>query len=494
MKNLQNIVGLLEGGFKPLRVAVIGDVMIDRYIWGDVERISPEAPVPVINQTRISARPGGAANVALNLSRLGLQVQMAGFWGDDRDRAELLTLLQADKIDISGMVITRHPTISKTRILGRNQQMLRLDMESSEAIGASECAALVRNAVELAKNSDAVILSDYAKGAIYAELCAAVVVAAREKGTPVLVDPKSRDYSIYRGATTVCPNLRELSAATGVESRDVNDLLLAGQKLIRKFDFDYLTVTMSEHGIALLYDDSQVRYPSKAREVFDVTGAGDSVIATLAACVAARLDVETGIQVANTAAAIVVGKIGTAPVTSEELLEELTEHSGSLTEGKVMDASALQTHIAHVQANGGSVVFTNGCFDILHVGHVTLLEACRNMGDYLIVAVNTDKSVGALKGEGRPVNHEAARARVLAALGAVNAVVLFDEATPLELIRKLKPDVLVKGGDYNESTIVGAEDVKSWGGKVVVVPTVNGYSTTSTIERMNKTAKAQAGA
>jgi D-beta-D-heptose 7-phosphate kinase/D-beta-D-heptose 1-phosphate adenosyltransferase len=485
IQNLQSVLGLLEGGFGPLRVLVVGDVMLDRYIWGDVDRVSPEAPVPVIHHTRRSSRPGGAANVALNLARLGVQAQLCGYWGDDVERTELTTLIQTDRVDVSGMVVTRHPTISKTRILGRNQQMLRLDVESLEAYSESECAALQRNAIEMVEKADAIILSDYAKGVLLQPLCAAVIAEARKRGVPVLVDPKSRDFARYRGATTVCPNLRELREATTLDGRDRESLLQAGQKMVSQFGFDYLTVTMSEHGIALLREVSRAQFPAQAREVFDVSGAGDTVIATLAACVAGGLDAETSIQVANHAAAIVVGKIGTVPIEREELIADLTSHSGVATEGNIFSAGDLRARMMQWQAEGETVVFTNGCFDILHVGHVTLLEACRSLGDRLVVAVNTDRSVSCLKGPGRPVNSQEARARVLAALAAVSAVVFFDEDTPLELINLLRPDVLVKGGDYSESTIVGAEEVKSWGGSVVVVPTVEGYSTTTTIAKMN---------
>jgi len=486
IQNLQSVVELLEGGFNRLQVLVVGDVMLDRYIWGEVDRVSPEAPVPVIHHTSRSSRPGGAANVALNLARLGIQAKLCGFWGDDSERVELTTLIKTEHIDISGMVITKHPTISKTRILGRNQQMLRLDVESTEAYSTNESISLQQNVLEVLASVDAVILSDYAKGVLDKQLCLEITAAAKKRSIPVLVDPKSRDFSKYEGATTICPNLKELRLATGIDSGDVEVLLSAGQALIRQFGFEYLSITMSEHGVALLHEASHVRFPAHAREVFDVSGAGDTVIATLGACVAAGLDSETSIQVANHAAAIVVGKIGTAPVTREELITALTEHSGIVTEKHIYTSTELRSRIAKWQANGETVVFTNGCFDILHVGHITLIEACRNMGDRLVVAINTDRSVRKLKGPERPVNDTNSRARVLAALGAVSAVVAFDDETPLELIRYLRPDLLVKGGDYSESTIVGAEDMRAWGGRVAVVPTVEGYSTTSTIKRMNR--------
>ena len=287
-----NELSLIEGGFAALRILVIGDVMLDRSIWGDVDRISPEAPVPVLRSVRTTCAPGGAANVAMNLVGLGVKVAQAGFWGQDSDMHELRGLLGVAGVDSSGMRLTGHATISKTRIVSRNQQLLRLDVEDAAPHAAAEHEALLAECLRLVSGSDAVILSDYAKGALSPQLCQAVIAAARKRGVPVLVDPKGRDFQKYVGATTICPNLQELGLVTGIDRRHLQELLAAAQQLVTKLGIDYMTVTMSEKGIRILYPDSFVHSPTRAREVFDVTGAGDTVIATLAASLAGGLDAE----------------------------------------------------------------------------------------------------------------------------------------------------------------------------------------------------------
>jgi D-beta-D-heptose 7-phosphate kinase/D-beta-D-heptose 1-phosphate adenosyltransferase len=334
------------------------------------------------------------------------------------------------------------------------------------------------------RTADAVILSDYAKGALSPKLCQAVIALARERGIPVLVDPKDRDFAKYAGATTICPNLQELGLATGVDRNNLAELLASAQRLVSQLGIDFMTVTMSEKGIRVLYPDSVFHSPTRAREVFDVTGAGDTVIATLAASLAGGLDAETAVTLANIAAGIVVAKTGTAPISRNELVAEFTASTQMKGPDKILDLQHLLVRLAEWRANGDRIVFTNGCFDILHVGHITLLEQCREFGDKIVIGVNSDASVKRLKGPTRPVVGENERARILAALGSTDAVVIFDEATPLELIRCVRPDVLVKGGDYTTSTIVGADDVVTWGGRVEIVPTVIGASTTSTIRKM----------
>jgi D-beta-D-heptose 7-phosphate kinase/D-beta-D-heptose 1-phosphate adenosyltransferase len=485
VKEQSRLLSLIESGFAALRVLVIGDVMLDRSIWGDVDRISPEAPVPVLRSVRTTSAPGGAGNVAMNLVGLGVKVAQAGFWGNDGEMRELSTLLATPGVDFSGMIVSGHSTISKTRIVSRNQQLLRLDVESSEPHPATEHQALLERCLELVRTADAVVLSDYDKGALSARLCQAVITRARERRIPVLVDPKGRDFSKYAGATTICPNLHELGLVTGVSSRNLADLLAAAQKLVGQLGIDYMTVTMSEKGIRILYPDSVFHSPTRAREVFDVTGAGDTVIATLAASLAAGLDPETAVTLANIAAGI-VAKTGTAPISRNELVAQFTASAQMKGPDKILDLEHLLVRLAEWRANGDRIVFTNGCFDILHVGHITLLEQCREFGDKVVIGLNSDASVKGLKGPTRPLVGEKDRARVLAALGATDAVIVFDEATPLELIRSLRPDVLVKGGDYTSSTIVGADDVTTWGGRVEIVPTVDGVSTTNTIRKMAK--------
>jgi D-beta-D-heptose 7-phosphate kinase/D-beta-D-heptose 1-phosphate adenosyltransferase len=477
-------LSLLESGFRSVDVLVIGDVMLDRYVWGSVDRISPEAPVPVLRSVHTTRVPGGAANVAMNLIGLGTRVKQAGFWGDDVEQRELADLLSQAGVDTLGMIPSAHPTISKTRIMARQQQLLRMDIENSAARPQSELDALLERVLRLVSEADAVILSDYAKGTLSPALCASVIEAARGRGIPVLIDPKDKSFAKYAGATTICPNLAELSLATGVERSNVDKLIAAGKRLIGETRIDFLTVTMSEKGILLLFPDSSFHSPARTREVFDVSGAGDTVIATMAACLASGLDAESAANLSNVAAGIVVGKTGTAPISRNELVAELTTSSAMTSPEKVLDTEQLLVRIAEWRATGHRIVFTNGCFDILHVGHITLLEQCRQFGDKLIVAINSDASVQCLKGPSRPVVGESERARVLAALAATDAVTVFDEQTPLNLIRRIRPDVLVKGGDYTTATVVGAEDVMSWGGRVEIVPIVPGYSTTSTIARM----------
>jgi D-beta-D-heptose 7-phosphate kinase/D-beta-D-heptose 1-phosphate adenosyltransferase len=479
------VLGLLEGGFSRLKVLVVGDVMLDRYILGEVDRISPEAPVPVLRHAQRYERAGGAANVAMNLAGLGCQALLAGFWGEDGEKAELAGFLEAAKIDTVGVVTTSLPTISKTRIVGRGQQLLRLDIESQDRPDAADHQRLMERVVPLLSKVHAVILSDYAKGVVSRELCEAVIRAARLAGVPVLADPKTPDFSKYSGATMVCPNLNELSIATGLGAYELDALLKAGEAQRVEHELKYLCVTMSEKGIRVFSEDGGVYHsPARAREVFDVSGAGDTVIATLAAALAGGLKVETAVELANMAAGIVVGKVGTVPIAQHELIAALTPSSGVRFGEKILAGERLALRVAEWRAAGETIVFTNGCFDLLHVGHVTLLEDCHRFGSKLVLGLNSDASVQRLKGPTRPVVGENERARVMAALAAVDAVALFDEDTPLEMIRAVKPDVLVKGGDYSVETVVGHEDVIAAGGRVEIVPTVEGFSTTSLVKKL----------
>jgi D-beta-D-heptose 7-phosphate kinase / D-beta-D-heptose 1-phosphate adenosyltransferase len=477
-------LSLIESGFSALRILVIGDVMLDRSIWGDVDRISPEAPVPVLRSVRTTSAPGGSANVAMNLVGLGVKVDQAGFWGDDAEMRALEASLTSAGVALSGMVLSGHATICKTRVVSRNQQLLRLDVESADPHPAAEQQALLERCLALVPAADAIILSDYAKGALSVQLCQAVIALARKQGIPVLVDPKGQDFQKYAGATTICPNLQELGLVTGIPLRNLAELLAAAQELVTHLGIDYMTVTMSEKGIRILYRDAMFHSPTRAREVFDVTGAGDTVIATMAASLAGGLDAEAAVNLANMAAGIVVAKTGTAPISRNELVAELTASSKMKGPGKILDLQQLLIRLAQWRANGDRVVFTNGCFDLLHVGHITLLEQCREFGDKVVIGLNSDASVKGLKGPTRPLVTEGDRARVLAALGATDAVIIFAEATPLELIRSIRPDVLVKGGDYTTETIVGADEVTTWGGRVEIIPTVSGASTTNTISKM----------
>ncbi len=478
------ILELLESGFSRLKVLVIGDLMLDRYIHGDAERLSPESPVPVLRHVQRYERPGGAANVAMNLRGLGCEAVLAGFWGADSEAAELGRLLEAGGVDTVGVVTSALPTTSKTRILARAQQMLRLDIETREEHSADDVQRLTSRCVELVRKVHAIVLSDYAKGVLTRDLCHAVIREARSASVMVLADPKTRDLSKFSGVATVCPNLGELSLATGVPAHQTEEMFAAARAQMREHEIGFLTVTRSEKGITVLEPERTLHFAARAREVFDVSGAGDTVIATLAAGMAGGLPVGAAVELANLAAGIVVGKSGTAPITRHELMAELTPSSGIASVEKVLSEERLLQRVAEWRAGGERIVFTNGCFDLLHVGHVTLLEQCKRFGSKLVLALNTDNSIARLKGPSRPVVGEGERARVMAALAAVDAVVLFEEDTPLRLIRAVKPDVLVKGGDYTVEAVVGHEDVLAGGGRVEIVPTVEGFSTTNIVRKL----------
>jgi D-beta-D-heptose 7-phosphate kinase/D-beta-D-heptose 1-phosphate adenosyltransferase len=483
IEQLHEVIQEIEHNWSAKRLLVVGDVMLDKYVWGEVGRISPEAPVPVVRMTHQSQQPGGAANVAMNLARLGARAEVIGFAGGDEDGRQLAEGLKAQGIAAKFVACEGFPTITKQRILGGQQQMLRLDTEKAGKRSPGDYDRLLQCVLEVLPGCDAVVLSDYAKGVLSPEICKAVIEAARAKDIPVLVDPKSADFSRYSGATTVCPNLGELSAAAQVDSHDMKGMLDAAEGLVQKLDLEFLTATLGEKGIALVRPGNRMLAPAVARQVFDVSGAGDTVIAVLALCLASGLKPETAVGLANIAAGIVVGKVGTVPVEKYELLAALAPQIALHAEDKVVEREELVQRVALWKANGERVVFTNGCFDLLHIGHITVLEQARRFGDRLIVAINSDASVSGLKGPTRPIVRETERARVLAALAAVDAVVVFGEPTPLELIVAAKPDVIVKGGDYIPDTVVGANEVKSWGGQVKIVPTVEGFSTTGLIAK-----------
>jgi D-beta-D-heptose 7-phosphate kinase/D-beta-D-heptose 1-phosphate adenosyltransferase len=483
IEQLREAILEIEHHWAARRLLVVGDVMLDKYIWGEVGRISPEAPIPIVRATHRSEQPGGAANVAMNLARLGAQTQVIGFTGGDENEKLLAASLRANGITPQFVVSDGFPTVTKQRILGGRQQMLRLDSERLDARPQGDCDRLVETVLAHLPGCHAVVLSDYAKGALAPQVCQLAIQAARRLEIPVLVDPKSTDFTRYRGATTICPNLAELAATAYLDTRDVKAVLDAAEAMVPALDLKFLTVTLGEQGIALLRPGSRFIAPAAARQVFDVSGAGDTVIAVLALCLASGLKPEVAVQLANMAAGIVVGKVGTVPVERHELLAALAPEIALHAEDKVATRQELVSRVAQWKASGDRVVFTNGCFDLLHIGHIALMEQARGFGDRLIVAINSDASASALKGPSRPIVGERERARVLAALAAVDAVVVFAEPTPLELILVLRPDVIVKGGDYGVETVVGASEVKSWGGQVKIVPIVASCSTTRLLQR-----------
>jgi D-beta-D-heptose 7-phosphate kinase/D-beta-D-heptose 1-phosphate adenosyltransferase len=483
MEHLHEVLDTIENRWQSKRLLVLGDIMLDKYIWGEVGRISPEAPVPVVRATNQSHQPGGAANVAMNLARLGASVSLLGFTGGDADEALLSAALLANGIESQFVSCDGFPTVTKTRIIAGRQQMLRLDSENLGKRAELDHERLLARALKELPDCHAVVLSDYAKGVLAPTLCQAIISEARKRAIPVLVDPKSADFSRYRGATTICPNLQELASAVKEDVRNLDGVLTASERLAKELDIAYLTATLSEKGIAVMREGYRFVAPAVARQVFDVSGAGDTVISVLALCLASGLKIESAVQLANVAAGIVVGKVGTVPIAKHELLAALTSDIALQADNKVLSVDELVRRVATWRSSGSTVVFTNGCFDLLHVGHVTLLEKARGLGDRLIVAINSDASVSRLKGPDRPVVDESARARVLAAFAAVDAVVIFGEPTPLESILAVRPDVIVKGGDYRQDDVVGAKEVASWGGRVAIIPTVEGYSTTTLLER-----------
>ena len=483
IQDLHGAISLISSGWNDIRVAVVGDVMLDRYIWGEVERISPEAPVPVVRAGRTEECPGGAANVAMNIAGLGATAILLGFCGDDAEGRGLQAALRKRGVEPTLTVLSNHPTTTKLRILGGKQQMLRLDNEQVGGYDPEAFAKLIEQIESAVESADILVLSDYAKGVLAEEVCRRAISAARKRNIPILVDPKQKDFSRYRGATTICPNLAELSVASRTPTSDLEALLSAGQQMVADLDLEYLVATLSERGIAILRPGSRFLAPAVARQVFDVSGAGDTVIGTLALCIASGLNIESAAQLANIAAGIVVGKVGTAPVSRHELLASLTSEIQLHPEEKVLTWEQLRQRVLSWRSTGESVVFTNGCFDLLHVGHIAVLERARREGDRLVVGINSDRSVSQLKGPARPIVGQNERAIVLSALAAVDAVVVFDEPTPLELILAIQPDVIVKGGDYTVETVVGAQEALSWNGRVKIVPTVKGFSTTNMIAK-----------
>jgi D-beta-D-heptose 7-phosphate kinase/D-beta-D-heptose 1-phosphate adenosyltransferase len=479
--SLRKVLPLVSSGWQNAPVLVVGDVMLDQYVWGEVDRISPEAPVPVVRATFRDEKPGGAANVAMNLAGLGASATLVGFAGGDREQSALQELLAARSIKPCLVATPGRPTVAKLRILSGHQQIMRLDTESRTTFSADDYRRLLGQAYGALEGCRVVVLSDYAKGTLSEEVCQAVIREALRRKIPVLVDPKCRTFARYKGATAICPNRKELAAATAEPGDKLTTLLDAGQAMLSPLELQFMAVTLGEKGIAVLRQRDQLRVPAVVRQVFDVSGAGDTVIAVLALAVACGVPLEIAARLANIAAGIVVGKVGTVPITREELTGVLSELEPPAMEEKVLPLDQVLARVTMWKSNGERVVFTNGCFDILHIGHIRLLEEARRKGDRLVVGLNSDASVRELKGPLRPIVSEGERARILAALSAVDAVLLFDESTPLRLIEAIRPDILVKGGDYTEELVVGAREVRAWGGRLELIPLVEGISTTRLI-------------
>jgi len=456
-------------------ILVVGDLMLDRYWHGDTSRISPEAPVPVVRVGEIEERAGGAGNVALNIASLGAHAGVIGLTGQDEAADALARTLEGVGVNCHFERLAGFPTVTKLRVISRHQQLIRLDFE--DGFPGHDPAGLVQRLREHINDVDVVVMSDYCKGALRA--AEQLIDIARAAGKPVVIDPKGNDFSHYRGATVITPNMSEFEEVVG-HCASEEEIVSKGEALREQLQLDALLITRSEKGMTLLLQGQEpMHIPTKAREVFDVTGAGDTVVSVLAASLAAGQDLRQATVLANLAAGVVVGKLGTASVTVPELRRAMREQQ-EMEQGMV-DEDKLVALVQEAKAHGETVVMTNGCFDILHAGHVTYLEEAARLGDRLIVAVNDDASVKRLKGPERPVNTQERRMRVLAALGCVDWVVGFDEDTPTRLICRVSPDILVKGGDNDPDNIPGGECVRAAGGQVAVMSYVDNVSTTRII-------------
>ena len=470
---------------KKPNILVIGDLMIDHYLWGSCDRISPEAPVQVVNVKKESSVLGGAGNVINNLVTLGSVVDVISVIGNDSVANELKSLLEKIDVPTSNLVVENNrKTSKKSRLIASQQQVLRYDMESIDDINENSHKQIIQT---LEKNIDkysSIILSDYGKGVLTTNLTKEIIKIANKNNIKVLVDPKGKDYSKYKGSYTLTPNKKEVMEATNIDIKDENSLIEALKSLKTQCSLEVSLITLSEQGIAI-FDDELTIKPTVAREVYDVTGAGDTVIASIAFALGNNLDIKDAIYFANLAAGVVVGKIGSATTTLDEIYEyEYSLHKSNST-SHIKTFDEIKTLSSKLHSQGKKIVFTNGCFDILHVGHVKYLEVAKSYGDVLILGLNADSSVRKLKGPTRPINTQDDRAYILASLESVDYVVIFEEETPYELIKLIKPHVLVKGGDYEGKEVVG-QDIAD---ELKLVQFVDGKSTTNTIKRIQENEK-----
>ncbi len=466
--------------FEAARVIVYGDLMLDRYWYGSTSRISPEAPVPVVNVKKIESKPGGAANVALNIAALGGKISLFGLVGDDAESVELKEKLNQHSIDCQFLALSDYSTITKLRVLGQNQQLIRMDFE--KVFDQVDDAELIDTFRQQLNASHIVVLSDYAKGTL--QHIKYLIELAREQGVPVVVDPKSKDFSCYAGAMLVTPNLKEFKAVVGEFAND-DELAQKAFSLMARHQIEALLITRGKDGMTLVHQTLGAKhYLARSKEVYDVTGAGDTVIAVIAAALAAGHDIENAVNLGNIAAGIVVGKLGAEVVSVSELRRALQRKNNS--HFGVMSEKELLLAVADAKAHAETIVMTNGCFDILHAGHVQYLEQAKKLGKRLIVAINDDDSVRRLKGHQRPINPLEQRMDVIAGLRAVDWVVAFSEDTPARLIKVVNPDVLVKGGDYRPEEIAGADSVIANGGQVKIISLREGCSTSSLVEKIKE--------
>ena len=484
-----NALEVVRAHFGSPAILVVGDLMLDRHLYGEVVRISPEAPVPVLRFAHQVEAVGGAGNAARNLARLGCQVAVAGAAGTDADGDALIASFASEGICVAAVIrVEDRSTTVKTRVIGGCQQMLRIDSEQRTPLDPPSASRLRLNVLDLLsqRNFKAVILSDYDKGVLDVELCQATIEACRLRGIPVFVDPKGASASKYRGATALTPNRSEFSVLAGVCGASHLPLVEAARRVVADLALDWILVTRSEEGMTLVTPTTHVDVAATAREVFDVSGAGDTVIATLTAALLAGLVPVDAVWLSNLAAGLVVSRVSTTPVQIADLELALLDLEPPLHSKICLDWNEAYRRVTDWKAAGETVVFTNGCFDLLHAGHVTFLERARREGSKLILAMNSDASVRRLKGRGRPYNKADDRCLVVAALSSVDAVVVFGEDTPLDLIRLLRPDVLAKGSDYSAAQVAGRDQVESWGGRLVLIPLLDGRSTSTSLARIGK--------
>lgn len=466
--------------------------MLDTFYYGEAHRISPEAPIPILHVTKMTQTLGGAGNVANNLRALGVKTSLVGSIGNDEAGRKLKGILTQKGIEDDGLVISSATqTIVKNRYIAQDQQLLRVDFEETRGVEASVLNALLEKATRFLEEADVLILSDYGKGALPPFMIQSLLKQAQDLKKISIVDPKGTDYTVYRGATFVTPNRKELQEATGLLTKKDEEVVEASQQLIEKCGIFNVLATRSEKGMTLVKENGEVHhFPVVAREVYDVSGAGDTVVSTLAAALSVGDTVEEAVQLANLAGGVVVGKVGTATVSLQELEEAMTlQDQLDMGGGKIMTLAQAEKKVQEWKHRGLKVGFTNGCFDLLHLGHLKVLSEARALCDKLIVAVNKDHSIKRLKGEERPIQNETTRSSVLAALACVDLVILFEEDTPQNLITKLLPNILIKGGDYTASSIVGADVVQKNGGVVYIVSLMEGQSTTATVSKIQQLAQ-----
>ena len=460
-------------------ILVVGDLMIDYYLWGDSSRVSPEAPVPVVDIQKETKVLGGAGNVVNNLIALGARVSVASVIGSDKVGDELLSMLKNLGVDNSLVVVENgRKTTQKGRVIASHQQVIRFDSETKEDISKDSEDILLNLISKSIEKFDAILISDYAKGVLTNRVLKEVIDFGKNASKKVLIDPKGKDYSKYRGTTLITPNKKEAIEATNIKIVDEESLKRAGFWLKENLALEYAIITLSEDGIAI-FDEEMTKIPTVAKEVYDVTGAGDSVISTIGFILASGGDIKEACKIANASAAVVVGKLGSATATWDEIIEYERSLHEDTTEFKILNIDSLKEKVKRLKEQNRKIVFTNGCFDILHLGHIKYLQKAKSFGDVLIVGVNSDSSVKRLKGESRPINPEYDRAYLLGALESVDYVIIFEEDTPYELIKIVSPDILVKGGDYQGKKVVGSDIAK----EVKLVNFIQGKSTTSIINR-----------